>query len=665
MAEDTIKIPVEIDANTEKLSAKLQSTIARDLALGVEQAISRILPKATQNFRGMPGLFAGMEGPGQLARFLLSEGSYAPTNAVSLAMRNAYDVFSKLGYDMSDPEMMKIKAYANAAAHHASDAKRQARVAGTYDNLIDLYNVAVRTAEYAATPEERKAALTLAASYKQSLGNRSYVTSGLIDPEQSVANRMAAIAIRGGIDSIQEDRVHQEQLVWEAEQRRVKEIEVSNMWNSLLGEQERYETESLAQKTAEDARNKKIRGEQTAWEAEQRRIKEIEVSNTWNSLLGEQERKQAVKAEQEAKAAKQLRNFSEALVDAGKVVTVFGRTATEIMQGEWEISRDLIDPVRTRRAVRQQQAQKYGKAVSNFGSSVLAGSAATGNVLGMVAGGVLVAGGEVANYLGSQYEQRRLTAETYAERTFDYNSRRMLYGPNINYNTALAAGMSGYTSADAVLNLDTTGTNLRGAMAFGAVSENQMMALSLMPNYWRTLMDPNSSTEDKLAAYASDINSLPEDYQAYINSILPGGDESLRAYTKSGVYGALQAGYATNAQGDALFQQYTAAWEAVQAQKAMQSRTKAIADYAGDTPKLLAHEYSAMNMTTGNVPGLTEYYPLADAILERAGITQEQLRAERDKKVYNLTVNVGGEEAGKTSFSEKDFESGMSYTLGV
>lgn len=794
MAEDAIKIPVELDADTEKLSSKIKSSISSSLTIGVEQAINSVLPRALDIFKKTTGAFGGKSGPGEFASYLLTQGRYAPSNAVSLSMRNAYDMLSNSGLDMRSPEMMEIKAKINASAHQASDAIRQARVAGRYDNFIDLYNTAVRTAETARTPDERKAALSLAASYRQSLANQSYVTSGLITPGEAVSNRMAASAIRRDINAKpEEDAVHQEQLAWEAEQRRLKAIEVSNTWNSLLGEQERYEAANLAQKTAEDARNEKIRAEQlawetgqrriketdvsnlwfgmlsekerntqqilawqeeerraketedirnnqiraqqTAWETEQRLAKEVEMSNLWNSLLGGQERQAlagqawrdrnkysiisavssltnrgtgdrerfaafyaqqdkeakerakertasdklyqqqqalAIKAavdrltddgtgdrdrirafyQQQEKTAKVFKALSESAADLTKVFVQGARAVTDVVVSEWGITGDMMDPLRTRRATRQQQAQKYGQMASGIGVGLLA----SGNPYLMVAGGALTIGGEAANFLGARNQARREAAEKYTGTVLDYNKRKLLYG-NVNYASAQAAQLAGYTSAETVMNLDSTGSMLRGAMAFGAVGEQQMMALSMMPNYWRALMDPNASTTERLEAYAQDMNSLPADYQMYINSILPGGDESLRAYTKSASYGMMKQGYETDRTIDAFYDKDVLSYEYANTRLAKKSRREHFENIYEGSPTMLKQQLGA------GEEEITDWQEKARRNLENDplfGPLIRRMHGEENRPI-NVTVQLNGEVVAQNSYAQKNQEEAMTY----
>lgn len=704
--DDTIKIPVELDADTKKLSAQIRGDIGEALATGLEEAIESTIPKALDVFKGLPKAFGGFNGPGDFASYLLTEGRYAPSNAVSIAMRTGYNLLSNAGYAGDSQDILMMRAGINAAAHNASDALRQARVAGRYDNFVDLYNTAVRTAENAKTPEERRAALSLAASYRQSLANQSYITAGLVSPEEAVSSRMAASAIRRSLSSKpEEDIIRQEQLAWEteqrriketdvsnlwfdmlagkerndqqilawqeeerrakeaedvrnnqirtqqtaweAEQRRIKEIEMSNTWNSLLGEQERYEATNLAQKTAEDAKNEKIRAEQTAWDAEQRRIKEIEVSNEWNRLLDQRDKEEREKE----KSVKNFKKLAESTADLTKAFVQGARVVTDVTVAEWGIASDMMDPLRTRRATRQQQAQKYGQMASGVGVGLLA----SGNPYAMLAGGALVVGGEVANFFGATNQARREAAEKYTGTLLDYNKRKLLYG-NVNYASAQAAQLAGYTSAETVMNLDSTGSMLRGAMAFGAVGEQQMMALSMMPNYWRALMDPNASTTERLEAYAQDMNSLPEDYQAYINSILPGGDESLRAYTKSASYGMMKQGYETDRTIDAFYDKDVMSYEYANTRLGKKSRREHFKNIYERSPSMLRQQLSAGEDEMDPMLRLARNAEMSPFFQKMVGSLEKE-----SNRPINVTVQLNGEVVAQNSYAQKNQEEAMTY----
>jgi hypothetical protein len=115
-----------------------------------------------------------------------------------------------------------------------------------------------------------------------------------------------------------------------------------------------------------------------------------------------------------------------------------------------------------------------------------------------------------------------------------------LYGSAVDYNFSGAVQNTGYMSRESVLQLYQTSDMLPGALSFGAVSEQQMMALSLAPNYYRALME-GASTSDIMEAYRQDMKNLPREYRQYITSILPGASEDLRAYVNSDYYGYLRA----------------------------------------------------------------------------------------------------------------------------
>ena len=212
--------------------------------------------------------------------------------------------------------------------------------------------------------------------------------------------------------------------------------------------------------------------------------------------------------------------------------------ASEVMQGRTSWLADTRAPYQTRRDVRQGWAIKYGSEAMGAGAGL---GAAIGTAIapgiGTVVGGLLgAAPGAVSTLLGTHYADEKKIADSYMSRASDMMKWRNLYGEGVSYNYAQMVEGTGYMSQSQVLQMNQAADMLPGALAFGAVDERTMMALSYMPNYYAALLE-GRSTEELMAAYRSDLMGLPPQFRQYISSLLPGISEDTRAFASSNEYG--------------------------------------------------------------------------------------------------------------------------------
>ena len=211
--------------------------------------------------------------------------------------------------------------------------------------------------------------------------------------------------------------------------------------------------------------------------------------------------------------------------------------ADDIMQGRTRWLADTKTPYDTRREVRQGWAMNYGKKAA-FGGAGLGATVgfAVGGPIGALGGAVIGAvPGAISWLAGRHYNDEKKLGDAYQARAISMNSHYALYGDRVDYNYAQLAGGTGYVSQEAVLGVTQAADYLPGAMAFGAVNEQQMMALSYMPNYYRAILD-GAGTADLLAAYKNDIENIPPMYRQYISSLLPGINEEIRGFVSTSAY---------------------------------------------------------------------------------------------------------------------------------
>lgn len=166
-----------------------------------------------------------------------------------------------------------------------------------------------------------------------------------------------------------------------------------------------------------------------------------------------------------------------------------------------------------------------------------------GSILGPVGAlvGTTVAGvgGQVYS-LGQQAKSGTLQqAMAYQNRAKDQLKNSFLYGPQTEYTYATTVENTGYASRSDILGMSQASAMMPGAMAFGGLSEQDIFALSWMPNYWNGLIN-GASTSELVQLYKDDLMNVPTEYRPYISSLLPGVNENVRAYAMSDSYGRVQ-----------------------------------------------------------------------------------------------------------------------------
>ena len=213
-----------------------------------------------------------------------------------------------------------------------------------------------------------------------------------------------------------------------------------------------------------------------------------------------------------------------------------GRTVGSIMEGRTQWLADTQTPYQTRRDVRQGWAQTFGLGAIGAGAGI--GTLVAGPVGGAIGALLGAIPGLPAYLLGTHYKDEKKIGDHWQNQAVQMARYYNLYGSGVDYNYAGAIQNTGYMSRESVLQLSQTADMLPGAMAFGAVGEQEMMALSMAPNYYAALME-GRSTAEIMEAYRTDMANLPKEYRQYITSILPGAGEDLRAFTSSEWYNYL------------------------------------------------------------------------------------------------------------------------------
>ena len=164
---------------------------------------------------------------------------------------------------------------------------------------------------------------------------------------------------------------------------------------------------------------------------------------------------------------------------------------------------------------------------------------AVGTVLGQQLGSGV--GGAVGNAAGDWWG-KNITRELSTQEDFIKSYRwSALYGDRLLRDRyAALVETTGMASSADVAGLANASTTIGAAAAFGGVSDQQWLALSMHPNYFAALMSGASEAE-LLTAYRKDAEALGPGMAQYFVGSLPGMNENLRAFAMSPLLGYTNA----------------------------------------------------------------------------------------------------------------------------
>ena len=161
--------------------------------------------------------------------------------------------------------------------------------------------------------------------------------------------------------------------------------------------------------------------------------------------------------------------------------------------------------------------------------------AAAGAGLGGSLGGL---GGKAAGDWWGANITRELSSQSDFINSYRWSA---LYGDRLlrdRYATLVET--TGMASSADVAGLANASTTIGAAAAFGGVSDQQWLALSMHPNYFAALMSGASEAE-LLTAYRKDADALGPGMAQYFVGSLPGMNENLRAFAMSPLLGYTNA----------------------------------------------------------------------------------------------------------------------------
>lgn len=161
--------------------------------------------------------------------------------------------------------------------------------------------------------------------------------------------------------------------------------------------------------------------------------------------------------------------------------------------------------------------------------------AAFGQQLGSGAGGAV--GGAAGDWWGKNIT-RELSSQDDFIKSYRWSS---LYGNRLLRDRyAALVETTGMASSADVEGLANASTTIGAAAAFGGISDQQWLALSMHPNYFAALMNGASEAE-LLTAYRKDAEALGPGMAQYFVGSLPGMNENLRAFAMSPLLGYTNA----------------------------------------------------------------------------------------------------------------------------
>jgi uncharacterized protein YcfJ len=511
--------------------------MANDLTLGLDVVIDKILGlgqfdalgKKLQNVVAkavQAGLLEGVPEAREMLRGVYGKSDVAGRNA-ALKRLYAYNVkaedqeIKRLARIAANEQKAADKIAADLAKAEAKLAERKAKFEGASAayKLYSPYSTTTATASYAEATIARQNLQYMTRITNRDLvapGElRSYTTQQLI--ERSRANYEAG--------EIRYD------LPWNRLKREVKEAERQSNLNSkrttleAKNELDRkiYEAEYGEVSDAEWAQislNKafggdKIEAARARRETREQKEKDAKAKEV-AAQLKEEENKQA------AEAAAALELLSKNAKIAGLILSGTSAGATMYYHSKWaqEAARDVT----TGNMAYYQRWESGGQIAGGAIGAIL--GAMIGGPLGAIFGATGLGGiaGLWGNYKQKDLEGVLKTVATTTAARRDY----LTFGGKSGFALGQAMEDAGFGSSSDLNNMRWTGRTLPGAMALGMVGEQDMLMLSLMPEYFAALMG-GADAASLAQAYSTSVGRLPAQLQPLVSTMAPGGSTGMYA----------------------------------------------------------------------------------------------------------------------------------------
>lgn len=183
------------------------------------------------------------------------------------------------------------------------------------------------------------------------------------------------------------------------------------------------------------------------------------------------------------------------------------------------------------------------RTVADYGQKA---GAATGAVIGGILGNLLLpgiggligasVGGAGGAWFGGERKRDIAAAEATQAEAVDQRRWRALYGNrSLGYQYSKMVESTGFATSSDVQTLTSNANTFMAAAAFGGVSDQQYMALSMLPNYYAAMV-AGADEHTLMAALQADFASLGPGMAQYFSQ-MAGIPENIRAFVGSGMMG--------------------------------------------------------------------------------------------------------------------------------
>lgn len=379
-------------------------------------------------------------------------------------------------------------------------------------------------------------------------------------------------------------------------------------------------------------------------------------------------------AESAEEAAESLTNLSKAAKIAGTVLGTASALTTMYFSSKWaaEAKRSTHASNVAYYQRWEQGGQMVGSAVGSIGGLIAAGALGAGPIGAAVAAMI---GGIGLGGLGSlfgKYKQSELEGitRTISETT---NARRdyLLYGSH-GYTLGAVMESAGMGTAGDLNNMRWTGQMLPGAMALGMVGEQEMLMLSLMPEYFAALMSgADSATLAK--AYAASVENLPAQLRPVVATMAPGGSQGMYINARDPFFNSMLNRGAEFAHADSIYGGMSNFVVPASITRSLTDQNKGIKGAAKDVYDAMIGEsshqdyfsfaYSNSTLSPGvsiGVQGAKEVLPGISDLLE----AKDVFRGIKETGL-NLTIRIDGIGESQQSFDVRSLMNGQTAVFNV
>ena len=317
--------------------------------------------------------------------------------------------------------------------------------------------------------------------------------------------------------------------------------------------------------------------------------------------------------------------------------------------------------------------------IRDIGNSV---TKAAGGVIGTVIGGIIgtavgmpwlgtALGGAVGSVAGGTGERTKAAADASKPQAIAMLRYRSLYGNRIGaagYNAALMAQKTGYVTAQDVMGMAAGSNTFMASAAFGGISEQQWLALSMMPNYYNALVS-GASVEEQMAAYAQDMNVLGSGMGQYMTGLLGGlgPNENIRAFVQSDSFARFLSDYDKLSAFEKEQLSYAKGYEGAQYREGLANLRTANWNMRRGTYTVSPYNYEGANRIQGFAAGALDNALNLFTLLNARGRNAFLSSAPSDALVpRELNIIIDGEKlnVGTVYAAEEDLHNYMTYSAG-